>query len=125
MAAPTTTAKSVRRNRDYKKQFIWIYELNKDLFHCYTKVREDPSKGYMKRLKKLWDTLHPELNHFNEKYLRQQSAYIQRGHYILETQTFANNNEESQIVDNTAVRQDEVEDTVDDIEKQLNTPPQV
>ena len=50
MAASTTTRKKVsyKRNRDYKKQFNWAYGLNKDLFDCYTKVREDPSKDHMK-----------------------------------------------------------------------------
>ena len=65
----------------------------------------------MRRLKILWDTLHPELNHFKEKDLKQQATYIQQKHYILETQTVGNNKEENQIVDNTAVRQDEEEDT--------------
>ena len=79
MAASTTTTKSIsyRRNRNYKKQLNWTYELNKDLFDCYNEAREDPSKGYMKSLKILWDTPHSELNHFNEKYLRQQATYIQ------------------------------------------------
>ena len=46
MAASTTTTKSVsyRRNRDYKKQFNWTYELNKDLFDYYIKANENPSK---------------------------------------------------------------------------------
>ena len=65
------------------------------------------------------------MNHFNEKYLRQQATCIQQRHYILETQTVGNSNEKNQIVDNTAVRQYEVEDTANDIEKHLNTPPQV
>ena len=80
MAVSTTTTKSVshRRNRDYKKQFNWTYVLNKDLFDCY--IQEDSNKGYMKRLKNLWDTLHTELNHFNKKYLRQQATYIQQKH---------------------------------------------
>ena len=35
-----------------------LIELNKDLFDCYTKAREDSNKGYLKRLKNLWDTLY-------------------------------------------------------------------
>ena len=64
MAGSTTATKTVshRRNIDYKKQFNWAYVLNKDLFDCYTKAREDPSKGYMKGLKNLWDTLHQNDN---------------------------------------------------------------
>ena len=78
----------------------------------------------MKSLKNLWDTLRPKLNHFNEKYLKKQATYIQQRHYILETQTVANN-KENQIVDKTDVRQDEVQDNANDTEKYLNTPPQV
>ena len=68
-------------------------------------------------MKNLWDTLHPELNHFNETYLRQQTTYIQQRHYILETQTVANNNKENQIADNYPVKQDKVKDTANDIDK--------
>lgn len=57
----TTKTISYRRNRDHKKQFNSTYELNNDLLDCYTKAREDPSKGYMKKIKNLWDTLRPEL----------------------------------------------------------------
>ena len=121
----TTKTVSYRRNRDHKNQFNWTYELNNDLLDCYTKAREDPSKGYMKKIKNLWDTLHPELNHFNENYLKQQTTYIQHRHYNLETRTVANNNEENQIVDNTPVRQVEVEDTANDIDEHINTPLQV
>ena len=64
---------SYRRNKDYSKQFNWTYELNVDLYKCYTQAREVPRKGYMARMKKMWDKLHPELNHFTENYLRQQA----------------------------------------------------
>ena len=76
-------------------------------------------------MRDIWDTLHTELNHFNEKYLRQRATYIQQRHFILETQTVANSNKENQNVDNTHVREDEVEDTTNDIDEQLNTPLQV
>lgn len=79
----------------------------------------------MKRLKNLWDAFHPELNHFNEEYLRQQATYIQQKYHFPKTQTVANNNAESQIVGNTPVRQDKVEDTTNDIDKKLNTSLQV
>ena len=42
---------SYRRNRDYSKSFAWTYELNKDLYKCYVKAKEDPKIGYMNRLK--------------------------------------------------------------------------
>ena len=50
----------------------------------------------MKRMKVLWDDLHPELSYFNRKYLRQQSTYITQRGYILETQ--AENDEETNVV---------------------------
>ena len=43
---------SYRRNRDYSKQLNWTYELNEDLYKCYTEAREVPKKGYMARMKK-------------------------------------------------------------------------
>ena len=65
-AISTSKHKSVsyRRNKDYSKQFNWTYELNEDLYRCYMEAREVPKKGYMARMKKMWDKLHPELNHF-------------------------------------------------------------
>ena len=60
-----------------------MYELNKDMYNCYTKARENPKKGYMKLMKVLWDDLHPELSSFNGKYLRQKSTYITQSGYIL------------------------------------------
>ena len=30
---------SYRRNHDYTKQFDWTYDLNNDLYNCYTKVK--------------------------------------------------------------------------------------
>ena len=41
----------------------------------------------MKRMKVLWDDLHPELSYFNGKYLRQQSTYITQTDYVLEIRT--------------------------------------
>ena len=41
-----------RRNRNYTKHFEWTYELNRDVYRCYTQARGDPRIGYMKRLKK-------------------------------------------------------------------------
>ena len=42
---------SYRRNRDYSEHFNWIYELNQDLYECYTEARKVPKKGYMARMK--------------------------------------------------------------------------
>ena len=91
----TTTSVSYRRDRDYLKQFKWTYDLNKDLYNCYTKARENPNKGYMKRMKVLQDDLHPELSYFNGKYQRQQSIYITQRGYIPETR--AENDKETNV----------------------------
>ena len=40
----------------------------------------------MKRMKVLWDNLHLELSHSNEKYLIEQSTCITQRGYILETE---------------------------------------
>ena len=92
----TTTSVSYRRNRDYSKRFKWTYELNKDLYNCYTMARENPKKCYMKRMKVLWDDLYPELSYFNGKYLIQQFTYIIQRGYILETRT--ENEEETNVI---------------------------
>ena len=69
---------SYRTNRDYSTHFTWTYELNKDVYECYTRARSDPSKGYTKRMKMYWDEIHPQYSHFNEKQLRQQAVNVGR-----------------------------------------------
>ena len=48
----------------------------------------------MARMKKMWDEIHPELNHFTEKYLRQQATYIEKRGYLLQTANVTNSNTE-------------------------------
>ena len=43
-------------------------------------------------MKKMWDRLHAELNHFTEKYLRQQATYIEKRGYLLQTANVTNSN---------------------------------
>ena len=116
----TTTSVSYRRDRDYSKQFKWTYELNKDLYNCYTKARENPKKGYMKRMKVLWDDLHPELSSFKGKYLRQQSTYITQRGYILETRT--ENDQETTVIAENPVRPSTAEN--DNFTVMISTPSQ-
>ncbi len=73
-----TRSVSYRRNRDYTESFSWTYELNTDVLQCYTKARGDPKIGYMERMKNYWDELHPELNHFTSKQLRQQATFVEK-----------------------------------------------
>ena len=84
-----TKTVSYRRNRDYTTAFVWTYELNRDVYHCYQKAREDPKLGYMKRMKVLWDELHPELCTFNEKQLRQQATFVEKKGLISTTNVTA------------------------------------
>ena len=60
---------SYRRNRDYGKSLKWTYDLDKDLYDCYTKFKSDPRIGYMNQMKQFWDKKHPELNSFISKNL--------------------------------------------------------
>ena len=80
-----TKSVSYQRKRDYTNGFTWTYELNQDVFQCYKKARENPSIGYMKRLKLYWDDMHPELQHFNEKQLRQQASFVEKKGLTLES----------------------------------------
>ena len=90
---------SATGERDYFKQFNWTYELNQDLYKGYTEARKVPKKGYMARMKKMWDELHLELNHFTEKYLRQQATCIKKGGHLLQTANVNNSNTENSNVE--------------------------
>ena len=50
-------------------------------------------------MKRMWDELHPELNHFTEKYLRQQATYIEKRAYLLQTANVTNSNTENSNVE--------------------------
>ena len=82
---------SHRRNRDYNKSFAWAYELNKDLCKCYEKVKEDPEIGYMDRLKEYWEEIHPELNSFSLKNLRDYVSSIIKRNVYYKTQCYYGN----------------------------------
>ena len=76
---------------------VWTYELNRDVYQCYIKARENPKIGYMKRMKQYWDNLHPEFTNFNEKQLRQQATFVESKGLKLETNlqpitTYSNEN---------------------------------
>ena len=80
-----TTATSYCRKHDYSQHFEWSYQLNCDIYKCYSKARENPNIGYMNHLKAEWDKLHPELAHFTQKQLRQQATFVASKRIILET----------------------------------------
>ena len=81
---------SYRRDRDYTTAFEWTYELNRDVYSCYEKARADPAIGYMKRMKKLWDEMHPELSSFNDKQLRQQATFVEKKGLLTTTRQGSN-----------------------------------
>ena len=79
-----TISTSYCRNRNYSQHFEWTYELNYDVYKCYVNARNNPKIGYMKRMKEEWDSLHPELSHFNPKQLRQQATFVASKGIILD-----------------------------------------
>ena len=84
-----------RRNGNYTKHFEWAYELNTEVYRCYTQARSDPRIGYMKCLKKHWNELHADVSYFSEKQLRQQATFVKSEGLILET-NLKNNDEHRQ-----------------------------
>ena len=76
---------SYRQNRDYSKQFKWIYELNEEIHRYCNKARKDPRIGYMNCLKSYWDKVHPELSNFTSKNLRDQAIRADKGKANRET----------------------------------------
>ena len=74
------------------------------------------------RMKKMWDQLHPELDHFTEIYLRQQATYIEKQRYLLENANVANSNTENSNVETNIQTEDtsrelnniEVTETIND-----------
>ena len=72
-----------RPNRDYSKSITWTYELNKDVYDIYIRVKSDGS-GYMKRIKQMWDKIHPELD-ITAKNLRERALRIMNKKLIRET----------------------------------------
>ena len=77
---------SYRRKRDYTNDFNWTYELKTDAYKCYVKVCDDKSIGYMKRIKNLWDKMHPEYNFLSEKNLRYQASRIHKNKVVMVTE---------------------------------------
>ena len=74
----------------------------------------------MKRKNVLRGYFQPELSHFNEKYLRQQSAYITQRGCILETQT--SEDEEINVTAENPVRPSTTENN--NITEMISTSPQ-
>ena len=80
MATNTSTNYiSVRRNRDYSKKFNWTETLKQDVYNFYLTAREDPRKGFMQRMKNLWDAKYPMHSHITQRNLREQAVFVEKG----------------------------------------------
>ena len=92
------------------------------IYQCYTKARENPQIGYMKRMKEYWDNLNPKFINFNEKQLRQQATFAQSKGSIIETnlQLTTNRNENSPQI-SEHINTDVLSDDVIDITERENT----
>ena len=50
------------------------------------KAKSDPKIGYVNRMKKLWDEIHPELTFFPAKNLRDQGSREEKNRVVMETE---------------------------------------
>ena len=91
------TMASYRRNRNYSKQFAWTHELNVDLCKCYRKAKEDPSIGYIIRLKNYWDEIHPQFSYLSSKRLPDQASRVEQRKIAMATQNIEINTNETNI----------------------------
>ena len=55
-------------------------------YNCYTKAKENPAIGYMKRMKQNWYITHPEFSHLSDKNLRDQASRIIKNKIVMETE---------------------------------------
>ena len=67
-----------KSNRNYSESISWTEEMNEVVYNFYVEARRNPSRGYMKRLKTLWDAKHPNYSHFTENHLRQKATHVER-----------------------------------------------
>ena len=66
---------SVRRNRNYSANFCWTADLNEAVLKFYNEARQTKTKGYMERLKNLWDDAYPKQD-VNKRALRERAAFL-------------------------------------------------
>ena len=123
------TMASYRRNRNYSKQFAWTHELNVDLCKCYRKAKEDPSIGYINRLKNYWDEIYPQFSYLSFKRLRDQASRVEQRKIAMTTQNIKINavnavaNNEMQNTNETDIKHIiEQEQTVELPDESANAP---
>ena len=73
-----------RPNRNCSTHVDWTYELNKDIYRIYLEIKPS-ERGYMKRLKEMWDKEHPQLSHMTAKHLAVQVDRVIKKKLIRET----------------------------------------
>ena len=73
-----------RPNRNYSTHVDWTYELNKDIYRIYLEIKPS-ERGYMKRLKEMWDKEHLQLSHMTAKHLAVQVDRVIKKKLIRET----------------------------------------
>ena len=107
----------LRPNRDYTKHMTWSYDLNRDIYNIYKEAIEPNQKGYMKRMKELWDKIHSKYNHLTEKHLREQALWVINKKLIKETGLITNETQQTTRADNKENINQPVENNEDNIEQ--------
>ena len=115
MATNTSTNYiSVRRNRDYSKKFNWTETLKQDVYNFYLTAREDPRKGFMQRMKNLWDAKYPMHSHITQRNLREQAVFVEKGMQRQSEPRITPDREDHQ-------NNDDVINTVENVSTELNS----
>ena len=73
----TTGLSYSRPKRDYTRSTKWTYEMNTRLYQLY-KDSKPGKRGYMNRLKELWDNKYKIYNNFTAKHLAEQVRNIKK-----------------------------------------------
>ena len=63
-------------------------------------AKSDPEIGYMNRMKKLWDKIHPELTFFSAKNLQNQANRVEKNRVVTETEYRIDENQNTNVVSN-------------------------
>ena len=99
-------------NGNYSSQFT--YGLNQDVFRCYKEAKSEPRIRHMKRMKKLRDNIHPELNHFSHTNIRNIASRVEKDNIAMETEfnniTVKSYNDKNDVTENSQGDDDEQRD---------------
>ena len=99
-------------NGNYSSQFT--YGLKQDGFRCYKEAKSEPRIRHMKRMKKLRDNIHPELNHFSHTNIRNIASRVEKDNIAMETEfnniTVKSYNDKNDVTENSQGDDDEQRD---------------